>query len=195
MYQCNISLAIGSVLKLPMHCITSYIDSFDEWTGWSLLIMLALYDLCAVLTPCGPLKMLVGLMQERNEPLPGLLYEAELPQPTRAPDKMTMEEFRRVKKASPTSSIEGQEAIKIDSTTNSVRMARLMIPSPPALGLGMSMLGLMTQEGSDARPPNRGDYSNPPEDSSHHGEAMRKRSYSGGSEDDNGTQTLYSCVL
>ena len=44
--------------------------------------MLALYDLCAVLTPCGPLKMLVGLMQERNEPLPGLLYEANLPPPT-----------------------------------------------------------------------------------------------------------------
>lgn len=41
--------------------------------------MLALYDLCAVLTPCGPLKVLVGLMQERNEPLPGLLYEADLP--------------------------------------------------------------------------------------------------------------------
>ena len=44
--------------------------------------MLALYDLCAVLTPCGPLKMLVGLMQERNEPLPGLLYEANIPAPT-----------------------------------------------------------------------------------------------------------------
>lgn len=43
--------------------------------------MLALYDLCAVLTPCGPLKVLVHLMQERNEPLPGLLYEADLPQP------------------------------------------------------------------------------------------------------------------
>lgn len=52
---------------------------FDEWTCWALLIMLALYDLCAVLTPCGPLKMLVGLMQDRNDSLPGLLYEAQLP--------------------------------------------------------------------------------------------------------------------
>ena len=41
--------------------------------------MLALYDLCAVLTPCGPLKMLVGLMQDREDSLPGLLYEAQLP--------------------------------------------------------------------------------------------------------------------
>jgi presenilin 1 len=52
---------------------------FDEWTCWALLIMLAMYDLCAVLTPCGPLKMRVGLMQERDDPLPGLLYEAHLP--------------------------------------------------------------------------------------------------------------------
>lgn len=52
---------------------------FDEWTCWALLIMLALYDLCAVLTPCGPLKMLVGLMQDREDSLPGLLYEAQLP--------------------------------------------------------------------------------------------------------------------
>ena len=52
---------------------------FDEWTCWALLIMLALYDLCAVLTPCGPLKMLVGLMQDRDDALPGLLYEAQLP--------------------------------------------------------------------------------------------------------------------
>ena len=27
---------------------------FDTWTTWTLLVMLALYDLCAVLTPCGP---------------------------------------------------------------------------------------------------------------------------------------------
>ncbi|CAM9628574.1 unnamed protein product, partial [Ectocarpus sp. 8 AP-2014] len=52
---------------------------FEEWTGWCLLVVLALYDLCAVLTPCGPLKALVNLMQEYEEPMPGLLYEAELP--------------------------------------------------------------------------------------------------------------------
>ena len=30
--------------------------SLCQWTGWTLLVALALYDLCAVLTPCGPLK-------------------------------------------------------------------------------------------------------------------------------------------
>jgi presenilin 1 len=53
---------------------------FDTWTAWALLVMLALYDLCAVLTPCGPLKALVNLMQRDDAPsMPGLLYEAELP--------------------------------------------------------------------------------------------------------------------
>jgi hypothetical protein len=57
------------------------LSKFDEWTCWALLVGLAMWDLFAVLTPCGPLKMLVNLMQTRNDPLPGLLYEAELPPP------------------------------------------------------------------------------------------------------------------
>lgn len=46
------------------------LSRFDEYTSFSLLLALAFYDLCAVLSPCGPLKALVGLMQERNIPLP-----------------------------------------------------------------------------------------------------------------------------
>jgi len=62
------------------------LSHFDPWTTWALLIMLALYDLCAVLTPCGPLKALVNLMQEEDSPeMPGLLYEAHLPAGTRRP--------------------------------------------------------------------------------------------------------------
>ena len=49
-----------------------------QWTSWSLLVMLAFYDLCAVLTPCGPLKFLVEMAQERDDPLPGLLFEAQV---------------------------------------------------------------------------------------------------------------------
>ncbi|KAL3769006.1 hypothetical protein ACHAWO_006772 [Cyclotella atomus] len=53
---------------------------FNDWMAWSLLIMLALYDLFAVLSPCGPLKALVNLMSKKDAPpMPGLLYEAELP--------------------------------------------------------------------------------------------------------------------
>ena len=59
---------------------------FDAWTTWALLVMLALYDLCAVLTPCGPLRALVNLMSEDDSPdMPGLLYEAELPPEAQRP--------------------------------------------------------------------------------------------------------------
>lgn len=55
------------------------LSRFDEWTTWSLLFFLALYDLFAVLTPCGPLNALVSLMQQRpNEQVPGLLYETSV---------------------------------------------------------------------------------------------------------------------
>ena len=51
-----------------------HLSYFDPWTTWSLLIMLALYDLCAVLTPCGPLRFLVDLMSQEDAPeMPGLL--------------------------------------------------------------------------------------------------------------------------
>jgi presenilin 1 len=59
---------------------------FDAWTAWCLLFMLAIYDLCAVLTPCGPLKALVHLMSHEDAPeMPGLLYEAELPPEAQRP--------------------------------------------------------------------------------------------------------------
>ncbi|KAF0750088.1 hypothetical protein AaE_006830, partial [Aphanomyces astaci] len=51
---------------------------WPEWTTWIFCIMFACYDLCAVLTPCGPLKVLINLIQEKQAPMPGLLYEAEV---------------------------------------------------------------------------------------------------------------------
>lgn len=63
-----------------------HLSFFDDVMAWSLLFMLAIYDLCAVLTPCGPLKALVNLMSRENAPeMPGLLYEADLPPEARRP--------------------------------------------------------------------------------------------------------------
>jgi presenilin 1 len=63
-----------------------HLSFFDDVMAWSFLFMLAVYDLCAVLTPCGPLKALVNLMSEEDAPdMPGLLYEAELPPEARRP--------------------------------------------------------------------------------------------------------------
>lgn len=45
--------------------VTAYMFTFiPEWSTWVMLIAMALYDLCAVLTPHGPLK--VRLLQMRG---------------------------------------------------------------------------------------------------------------------------------
>ncbi|GKY94224.1 hypothetical protein MPSEU_000388200 [Mayamaea pseudoterrestris] len=63
-----------------------HLSYFDAWTTWTLLFMLALYDLCAVLTPCGPLRALVNLMSQEDSPeMPGLLFEADLPPEAKCP--------------------------------------------------------------------------------------------------------------
>jgi len=61
-------------LMLTAVILSWHLSYFDPWTTWCLLIMLALYDLCAVLTPCGPLRFLVDLMSQEDAPeMPGLL--------------------------------------------------------------------------------------------------------------------------
>ncbi|EEY66777.1 presenilin-like protein [Phytophthora infestans T30-4] len=49
-----------------------------EWSVWMLLLLLGFWDLFAVLTPVGPLRCLVDLIQEKGTPIPGLLFEAEV---------------------------------------------------------------------------------------------------------------------
>uniref|UniRef100_A0A1D2A137 Presenilin n=2 Tax=Auxenochlorella protothecoides TaxID=3075 RepID=A0A1D2A137_AUXPR len=47
-----------------------------EWTSWTLLVAMALYDIAAVLAPWGPLKELVDLASESGDPIPALVYSA-----------------------------------------------------------------------------------------------------------------------
>ena len=56
--------------------VSFYFTQIPAWTTWSVLIAMALYDLYAVLTPNGPLRLMVELAQERNEDIPALVYES-----------------------------------------------------------------------------------------------------------------------
>lgn len=59
-----------------MSALMAYIfRRLPEWATWIILGLLVLWDLFAVLTPCGPLRKLVEMARERGDPLPALVYD------------------------------------------------------------------------------------------------------------------------
>lgn len=90
---------------VAISCSVAFIFTFiPEWSTWMLLIALVLYDIGAVLSPVGPLKMLVELAAERDEDIPALIYES------RAQNAQRTDEPSLASRTSPVNRDEFQES-------------------------------------------------------------------------------------
>jgi len=74
-------LATKAVLLFKCAGLTLPFMYMDEWTVWAFLVAIVVWDLFAVLTPCGPLRYVMLIHQQRLlngdefEMPPGMVYE------------------------------------------------------------------------------------------------------------------------
>uniref|UniRef100_K3XBK3 Presenilin n=1 Tax=Globisporangium ultimum (strain ATCC 200006 / CBS 805.95 / DAOM BR144) TaxID=431595 RepID=K3XBK3_GLOUD len=130
-YQKGAPKWIGQVYLVLTSVIMAWqLGQFPEWSTWALVIVLAFYDLCAVLTPCGPLKWLVNLVQQEGRPLPGLLYEAEV---RREPSSAHSQQYMRVEAQSSSSPVTAQQYYQYDpEAPREANRPNNAAPPPPA---------------------------------------------------------------
>ncbi|XP_020575214.1 presenilin-like protein At2g29900 [Phalaenopsis equestris] len=113
-----ISLTQGYLVIIGV-LVAYWFTLLPEWTTWTLLISMALYDIAAVLLPVGPLRLLVELAISRDEEIPALVYEARPVDPQASGRRLWRE--RRNLEVNP-DSISNNDAPRHGNPTQQTRM-------------------------------------------------------------------------